>query len=276
MGLFDKFKRDKNEIKKDVMDNSYNIPTGKELSIEQASSIIKSMVEQLNYPYHIFSNKISQEEIFNEYKLAFERGKKEGFVPVLVPEDDILDEYFGIMKDDGYSVNAVLNKISNNGKDILNKRFDEGIEPYSNEEFDMQDFMGEVAGGMPVDEFASLIDFSDLGMKEIVLIEVPTTNPWEVVAYVPFGGWNDCPDVEDMTAICKYWYEKYGAVPAVITHDTLEFILPQIVSDNDAIEVAKEHFAFSTDRVFQCTSTSTLGEVVDCIRKSKIWYFWWD
>ena len=40
--------------------------------------------------------------------------------------------------------------------------------------------------------------------------------------YVPFGNWNDCPDTETLMVVCKYWYEKYGAVPAVITSDQLE------------------------------------------------------
>ena len=25
---------------------------------------------------------------------------------------------------------------------------------------------------------------------------------------MPFDGWNECPEVKDMMAICKYWHEK--------------------------------------------------------------------
>lgn len=31
-----------------------------------------------------------------------------------------------------------------------------------------------------------------------------------------------------------------------------------------------------TDRVDQCTANGTLGEVADSIRKSNVWFFWWD
>ncbi|MDE6906944.1 MAG: DUF4253 domain-containing protein, partial [Lachnospiraceae bacterium] len=48
------------------------------------------------------------------------------------------------------------------------------------------------------------------------------------------------------------------------------------VPEKDSMEVAKEHFAFTPDRVFQCTETGTLAEVAACIAASKIWYFWWD
>lgn len=280
MGLFGfgKKKNNKDAVKEQMqLKQEISTDKGKELTIEQASPIVKSMIEQLNYPYRILSNQLSLEEVIMEYEVAFERGKQEGFIPVLVPEDDTLDEFFGILKDeDNYSVEEVLKKVSDNGKEILNKRFEEYTEPYDDETFDMEGFIGEVANGGPITEFSSLSNYDDGSMKETILFEVPTKNPWEVVAYVPFGGWNDCPDVEDMTAICKYWYQKYGAVPVIITHDTLEFLLPSQVVEREVIEVAKEHFAFCNDRVDQCTATGTLGEVADCIRQSPIWYFWWD
>lgn len=89
------------------------------------------------------------------------------------------------------------------------------------------------------------------------------------------GGWNECPAAEDMMAVCRYWYETYNAMPAVITHDTLEFVVAKTVeTEEEAWKLAKEHFAFCPDRVDQGTASGTLGEVADCIRKSKIWYFW--
>ncbi len=279
MGFFD-FLRKKNSNNESLQETEVfqnEAITGKEISIEQASPIVRSMIEQLNYPYRIFSNQMTYEEVIKEYEAAFERGKEEGFIPVLVPEDDTLDEFFGILKDeDNYSVEETLKKIPDNAKDILNKRFEEYTEPYEDEPFDMEEFVGEVTGGEAIKEFSSLLNYSDGSMIETILFEVPTKNPWEVVAYVPFGGWNDCPDVEDMTAICKYWYLKYGAVPVIITHDTLEMRLPSQVIEREIVDVAKEHYAFCNDRVDQCTSTGTLGEVADCIRQSKIWYFWWD
>ena len=91
------------------------------------------------------------------------------------------------------------------------------------------------------------------------------------------GGWNECPAPEEMISVCRYWYKKYGAYPAVITHDTIEFYVEKPVTDEEeAWELAKEHFAFSSDRVYQCTATYTLGEVAECLMNSKVWFFWWD
>ena len=90
------------------------------------------------------------------------------------------------------------------------------------------------------------------------------------------GGWNDCPGAEDMIAVCKYWYERYRAVPAVFTHDVMEFYAPYGLNGANSLEAAKEHYAFCTDRVDQGTRTYTISELAAGLAHSTVWYFWWD
>ncbi len=140
-----------------------------------------------------------------------------------------------------------------------------------------REFMGEMEGGEPLDTLTSFVSFSGNGIEETILFEIPAENPWEVIAWMPMGGWNECPDASEMMEICRYWYEKYGAVPAAFSHDTLEFVLDRAAGDEKTSwEIAKEHYAFCPDRVDQGTESGTLGEVADSIRLSTVWYFWWD
>lgn len=74
----------------------------------------------------------------------------------------------------------------------------------------------------------------------MLLVRIPVKNPWEIFAYVPFGGWNECPETEQLMSIAKYWYEKHGAVPAIITHDELEMVVPKPVSKKQAMLLAQE------------------------------------
>ena len=60
----------------------------------------------------------------------------------------------------------------------------------------------------------------------LILAKIPVKNPWEIFAYLPFGNWNDCPNTPELMAAAKYWFEQYGAVPAAMSHDELEFLLP--------------------------------------------------
>ena len=242
----------------------------------QGNPTTQSIVAQLGYPYQIFSTESTYEEVMDAYEKAVLQGQLEGYTPVLVPADTVLEEYFGILKDDGYVLEDILKTELESGEELLKKRFKE----YTDDEadgFDMEEFIGEFDGGpMEVDSYTAFQDYRTRGITETILFKVPTTKPWELAAYVPFGGWNECPGVEEMMAICKYWFEKYGAVPVTISHDVMEMRIPELVPEKDSMEVAKEHFAFTPDRVFQCTETGTLAEVAACIAASKIWYFWWD
>ncbi|WP_289301915.1 DUF4253 domain-containing protein [Sporofaciens musculi] len=112
--------------------------------------------------------------------------------------------------------------------------------------------------------------------EDTLLLELPVKNPWEIIAYLPMGGWNDCPAPEEMISICKYWYEKYQAVPAAFTSDVLEFYAPAGLNKEDSLEAAKEHYAFCTDRIDQGTRTCKVSELAAGLEESNVWYFWWD
>lgn len=242
------------------------------------SETAKNMVEKLGYPCKVYAAKTPYQQIISAYQDGLERGKKEGFTPIIVPVDDTLEDFFGILQDDGYSIEDILKAEPQSGKELLEERFEE-YSGQNEEDFgmDMDEFIGEYDEEPEVmTGFSSICDYSTGATLETIIFEVPTTNPWELVVYVPFGGWNECPDPETMMAICKYWYEEYGAVPAVITHDVLEMTVPAPVGKDKALEVAREHYAFTPDRVDQGTATGTLSEVAASVAISDVWFFWWD
>ena len=37
------------------------------------------------------------------------------------------------------------------------------------------------------------------------LLQIPTDDPADIPAYLPFGGWNDCPDTQTQLAFTHYW-----------------------------------------------------------------------
>ena len=265
----------------------------------------QNIIDVIGCNYKVFSEECTVKEVNQVYEEELERGKKEGFVPVLVPCDDILDEWFSFSDDDKEEVKkettmekrqAIIDAAGDNGEELLQEWYNAAIEDYTDNE---EDFMGEMrksresyAGyfdgdeeyledfmeeGMTIDSLSAFASFSGNGINETILFEVPVDEPWKVIGWFPMGGWNECPAPEDMITVCRYWYKKYSAFPAVITHDVIEFYVEKPIDNEDeAWKLAKEHFAFSSDRVYQCTSTYTLGEVADCLMGSTVWYFWWD
>ena len=75
-------------------------------------------------------------------------------------------------------------------------------------------------------------------------------------------------------AVAKYWYEKYGAVPAVMTEDVLEFSVPAPVERKDALTLAWEQNTYCSDIVAQ--GCESIGILADSLTKSTTWFFWWD
>ena len=136
--------------------------------------------------------------------------------------------------------------------------------------------LGEMAGGYEIDRLASYWDADSEMTVPVILAKVPVKRPWEVFAWLPFGGWNECPDTPDLMATAKYWFEQYGAAPAALSHDELEFVLPAPVPEGRAMEAAAEQYGFCPDVIDQGPEDATLGALADTLRQSTVWYFWWD
>lgn len=109
---------------------------------------------------------------------------------------------------------------------------------------------------------------------ELILLDMPVTEPAEALAYLPFGGWVGCPDAADFMAIAHYWQERDEAVPAVVAAQYTEFYTPEPVNTTlDAAILAAEQCMLSpamlTDvyRGFSKLSESLYG--------SHNWYIWW-
>jgi len=208
------------------------------------------------------------------YREARRRAKKEGFLPMLVAAEDatLLECLEMNLEDSGKTAEEyrreTLAAPVEDGASYFASLLAARKEEAADDGFDwLGDVLGEQADGEAMDDF--------YGMEEpMLLAEIPVKNPWEVFAYLPFGGWNECPDTPDLMAAAKYWYEKYGAVPAVMTHDVLQFDLPAPVSPEQAMDLALEQYAWCPDIVDQ--GCQTVGALADGLAQSTVWFFWWD
>ncbi len=233
---------------------------------------VEQLKEYLGCPCTYFPPMADDQPIMDAYRQARARGEKEGFLPMLVAADELLLECF----EDADQVRAeLLAAPLESGEEFLQKWLKEMKEELEEDEPDYwEELIGEVSDGEGIDSFLSLRDFNGKQTVPVVLAEIPVKHPWEVFAWLPFGGWNECPANEEHMAVAKYWFEKYGAVPALMTHDVLEYSLPAPVSQEKAMEVAWEQFTYCSDIVEQ--GVGTVGRLADGLAQSKFWYFWWD
>ena len=124
----------------------------------------------------------------------------------------------------------------------------------------------------------SYITNIDTPYPNIRIANIPTSNPWELPAWLPMGVFNDCPEPSQQIAVFKHWYKKYGAVPVAATYDEWEMLVSKPpVTDAECEETAKEHYEFCSDIVLQQTGErASIRGRASIIRNAKAWYFWWE
>ena len=259
----------------------------------EPSDLAKAMMEYLNCECTYFPAMADDDPIMSAYNYAKRDGVKEDFVPVLIKADDetlweclILNSDPDSDGEDDYAFDPdkvaeyrkkMLAAPLKDGKAVLKELINQRKEEAKEDDMDWnEEVLGEMEGGYENRRFSSYWN-SDRKMTDpLILAKIPVKNPWEIFAYLPFGGWNECPDTQSLMAVAKYWFEQYGAVPAAMTHDELEFLLPAPVSQENAMDVALELYGFCPDAIDQGPEEATVGAMADVLRQSTVWYFWWD
>ena len=237
-------------------------------------SNIENFKELYNFEFEEIKAE-SFEEIEKKYLTAYKDGKEKGYTPIFLVLDDNLLETFEINMEDedtdnmmelvksnlekAKSINPIefLEKFQRQNTDDLKENIDEYFSEIDYE-FDDNDKSNL--------ELSTVFDYDGNFKDNVILVKVPTTKPYEVLAYFGMGS-------EDI-AIVKYWYEKYGAIPASITYDEIEFYVerpPQTLEETKKLAI--EHYAFCYGLLWGCYDT--LEEAASTIYKNVHWYFWW-
>ncbi len=209
------------------------------------------------------------------YLLALrESTEKGGFTPVLL----VLNEEMKSLPDtSSQERDRLLAASLPDGRKWLAEQlaeFKADIEKYEGIEYWHEEIVGEMTGGRALQMLVTGWQQNMVRSHPMLLVKVPTDKPWEIFAWLQFGGWNACPLPEEHMAVCKYWYEKYQAQPLVISADTIEYRLEEAIPPEDAMELAMEQCAFCSDIVLQ--GTGSIGNLADHLHRSRSWYFWWD
>ena len=256
----------------------------------EPSELAEALMEYLDCECTYFPSMKDDDPIMSAYSYAKRESVKEGFVPVLIKADDETlleclvmnadpkndaDIYEFDLKTVTEYRKKMLSTSVKDGKAVLEELTGQRKEEAEDDDMDWEEeILGEMEGGEPNDRFSSYWDDDTEMTYPLILAKIPVKNPWEIFAYLPFGNWNDCPDTPDLMAAAKYWFEQYGAVPAAMSHDELEFLLPAPVPKEKAMDVAVELYGFCPD--LDQNEDGSIGSLADALWQSTVWYFWWD
>ena len=253
------------------------------------SETAEALMAYLDCECTYFPSMADDDPIMCAYEYARKNAAHEGFVPMLIAVDETLWECLMLNSDPAhegdddhaFDPDAVaayrqsqLAAPLPDGRMVLE---DGMAERRAEAEDDSKDWdtevVGRMEGGFNNHRFSGYWNSETDMTHPVILARIPVRHPWEVFAHLPFGNWNDCPDTPQLMAVARYWFEKFGAVPAVMTHDELDFALPKPIGRELAVQTALEQYAFCPD---MDQNHESVGALADTLRQSKIWYFWWD
>ena len=208
------------------------------------------------------------EEASEKYLATYKDGKEKGYTPVFLTVDEYLLKTFKITmtNENADSMIDLFNKNLEKAKNInpielFNKFIEQSMDKYFTED----DYKFDDSNKNNL-KFLTIFNNEGNLKDNVILVKVPTTKPYEILAYFGMGS-------EDIATV-KYWYEKYGAIPASITYDEMEFYVerpPQTLEETKKLAV--EHYAFCYGLLWGCYDT--LEEAASTIYKNVQWYFWW-
>ena len=254
------------------------------------------------YPHERIAVGVPATDAMARYDELAQLGRTEGFVPFFLNlndtvlesmviavslEHDIIDDVETLTPEQvsasaeeyGSAVIAQqLRRVMDDGEDTSEDDPDDFNLNELVDEFMGSDFLPdeEPEDDAPILSALLCYELQDEEQGEMLLLQIPTDDPADIPAYLPFGGWNDCPNAETQLAFTHYWREKYGAIPAALDNaDCLEFLVERPVTDPlEAKKVAVEQFAFCSDLPFQVFED--FEQLTEFIHQSRQWYFWWD
>lgn len=112
-------------------------------------------------------------------------------------------------------------------------------------------------------------------LAQVHVVLLPTTQVWEVPAYLGWGNWNGCPPPEYHGAALRDWQRRFGAELVGINRDTIELRVARRPADRaQALALAREQYAYCPDIVDQ--GAMSIEALAAILLESDWWFFWWD
>lgn len=110
---------------------------------------------------------------------------------------------------------------------------------------------------------------------ELLVALLPVSEAWMAPCFLKLGCYNYAPRAEALSAVCKYWFDRYGARITAVTNRTIEFMVgnpPQTRAD--AVELALQHYTVCDDIVDQ--NYESMAAYAACLQNATVWSLWWD
>ena len=132
----------------------------------------KQIAERFHCPYMVFEAGSEPEKLERAYMEALKEGKRDGFWPAILLVDEYVEEWLGIVAQDGYDREKVIAGCGDNGREILAERLGEYLEDYGEES--QSELVGQETEGDELHQFIGYCSFDDGTLAaDALLLKLP-------------------------------------------------------------------------------------------------------
>ena len=258
-------------------------PTHQEEPVYTKSSA-EYLIEYADCHYKFFPCGTDVNDLNQKYIYALRYGSEWGYSTVIVPVTPELcrqlcfdsgNRQLSADKLREMRRSAIAASSSLPGTDVLNDEYRHKTSAIIRRGLSIDEFEHADYSGAMINCFSSFVR-NGRTTKDLMIVQVPVEQPWNVFAWFPVGGIDGAPSNEILMAASRHWNQLCGAVPAVLDCGVVEYFVPNgTPSYEAALQIAREQFAICHERVLCLTRSHTLSELVDTLTKSCVWYLGW-
>lgn len=230
------------------------------------------------------------------YLSLVKQGKREGFTPVFIDrgmEYDFSYSWLGLEdKIENYPTarKMILDKAYSADYSFWHQRLIDDVYLYGCEDDEDREYTLNELNPVSDQRFHELMDnlkietgvnldntsFYDAGPNfsaenNDVIALIPTSQPYEIPAWIPMGGFNWCPLPEYHVALAKHFYETYGAQIMAISFTMMDYYVPHPLTDMKSVQEAARELMIADEDVYQ-----DMELAIQRVYGKTRWHLWWD
>ncbi len=239
----------------------------------------------IDCPSKLIKSGTDVNEINQRYLSGLKYGAEWGFSTIIIPvSQELANHLYQAGHGQPLSIDRLRESRSDmllasdsiTGEAFIDSSYEQKISYMERRNIDVEAFVNAPVQGKAINCFSSFVSQSKT-ICDVIMAQIPTTNPWEVFVWLPVGGINGAPSDQELMAVSRTWHDMCGALPAVLGYGAVEYFVPHgKPSPKEAHALAKGHFAVCPERVLRLTKSHCLGELADTLTKSCVWYLGWN
>ena len=243
-----------------------------------SETMLNDFTTFIDCPYTILSAKTAGEEIMKTYMQCLERGRKEGFWPLLIyVRQENLEAMLTQMK----AANGDIERVRTYRNEMMNYPLPDAkvlFNQWLNECINVNKHMGkdwlkELMGEPTEVELSTTFLIDDTFEGRLLLCEVPVKEPWQLLAWCPMDIVSPAISATQNMAVAKYLYEHYKVIPAFLDYQLIDFLPQEPIPDDEIEPLALNLFSYCPDWIYQDFFNLANGKQM--IKDAKVWTMLW-